>query len=383
MITINTESLISIRKKAEINKQTYFKTHKDDNNKNNVNAKDTTFLYIGSYNADRGLRPLSPGTIFWNSPDIEIYKNGINVASNQITQGEQYQVIVTVRNDGDMNCPSFNLELFVTNPSLGFNLANATLLDVKRSSINRHSFKQVTFDLIANGNFVGHRCLFARVTSTSCNEFPLNANNFDAVNDRHVAQQNLTVIQQGQVISMQVNHTGELGKDVLMQLQPLLKLAPEFKSKMQKIMPKLKATESIKNFSFNPLAIKKLIGLENLISKEKLNPLLNLNQLNVNAIKTGIKLPTSLQTHNLRIDEKKMNLNAKIIAANSINKKNELRLTNENTFHIPLEKGTFHQISFTVPNLGLKPQEFAVYNIELRKPGSGQVVGGVTMVVTG
>ena len=388
MIKINKEPITFLRNKAQQNQKRFLKNNQlnhgeVEGGQKGENAKETTFLFIGTYPGDDGLRPLPADLVFWQSPDIEIYKDGIVIPNNKINQGETYQIVVTVTNNGDMNCPSFNVELFVTNPSLGFNLANSTLLGIKRGNANRHSQSDISFDIVATGSFVGHRCLFARVISTSSNEFPLTADGLDAINDRHVAQQNIHVIQQGSQIKLQMNHTKEIGKDAILQINVQKNMTPFMMNKLEKIKPDNTLVRPEEAFQLNPFSVKKVIGVDTHIFDAKPTKLLNLNQLNINAVNTGINLTPHLTSHSLNINNARLGFIDKTKVSKEIVKDKVAYKLNQNLFHLSLEKDSYHEISFEVPNLNLKPEEVSVFNIEMRNPINNAIIGGTTLIVTG
>jgi hypothetical protein len=156
-----------------------------------------------------------------------------------------------------------------------------------------------------------------------------------------------------------------------------------FNKKINALLPNLTIATKTKAFDFKPMASKKIIGVLNPVFIDKAIPLLNLNQLNVDAIHRGITLPASLAMHSLSIDKPTLSLTDRLRTGNKINLDKTKYQQNQNIFHLPLEKDTFHEVNFTVPNLGLKAKEMAVYNIEMRNPETNAVIGGITLVVTG
>lgn len=385
MIKINKEPIRFLRNRAQLNQRRFLKNFEPNHEQgqNGENAKETTFLFIGTFSGDDGIRPLPLNMVYWQSPDIEIYKDGRVIASNNINQGETYQIVVTVTNNGDMNCPNFNLELFVTNPSLGFNLTNATLLGIKRGSVNRHSQTNISFDIVATGMFVGHRCLFARVISTSSNELPLTADGLDAINDRHVAQQNIHVVQQGSFYKLQVNHTNEIGKDAILAISNQKNVTPFMLNKLEMVKPDNTLIVQNETIQFKPFATKKVIGIDTHVFENKPTKLLNLNQLNINAINTGINLAPTLMNHSLNINNTRLGLVDKTSVNKEIVKDRLAYKLNQNLFHIPLQKDSYHEIDIEIPNLNLKPGELSIYNVELRNPLNKEIVGGTTLIITG
>ena len=165
--------------------------------------RDRTWLYIKSYTGDAGDRPIPGGTVFWNSPDVELFDGETLIATNELKEGNEYEVQVTVSNGGDYAATACTVDLFICDPSLSLTLNQAKFLGVQSTEVAPHDSSLLKFSFKAGAEDVGHRCLFARAYSAITKDLPLNANNFDTPADRHIAQQNLSIVKQGEAFMME------------------------------------------------------------------------------------------------------------------------------------------------------------------------------------
>lgn len=167
--------------------------------------KDKTFLYIRSVESDTGSRPMPGGTIFWNSCDIELYdSSGTLIPANQMQLNQTYTITVLVHNEGDMTCNSCVVELFICNPSIGFDRTHATQVGIQSHIIMGHNTVTARFLFKPGAGDLGHRCMFARAYSYVSADMPLSADAFNPVADRHIGQQNLSIIDQGNAFEFNV-----------------------------------------------------------------------------------------------------------------------------------------------------------------------------------
>ena len=145
-------------------------------------------LVCRAFVGDGGLRPLDPSTIFYESPDIWVVApDGSDVPA----VGQVNQVNVRIWNLGSAPSYGANVELFWCNPSLGVNLASATPIGAKPTSIQPGASKVLTFPWTPVFVNDGHECLIAQVYD------PVSDNlvaAFNPVEDRHVAQKNLNIV---------------------------------------------------------------------------------------------------------------------------------------------------------------------------------------------
>jgi hypothetical protein len=186
--------------------QAFFKRH---DRKPPGEFHDSSFLYIRSFDADVGIRPFS-NIVHWHSPDLTLSPvTSVNAYTTTLLAGETYVVRCALRNRGDLGVPSAKVELFLTDPSLGFDTrfaTNLTLGNVPSTWVGSGASGAVEFLYTVPPTESGHKCLFARTFSFSPLELPIDDFQLDPRLDRHVAQQNLNIIGQAQAFSFQWIH---------------------------------------------------------------------------------------------------------------------------------------------------------------------------------
>lgn len=170
---------------------------------------DSSFLYMRSYDADLGVRPFS-GVVHWHSPDITLSPlTGVGAYTATLNAGDTYLIRCSLRNRGDIGVPSAKVELFLTDPTLGFDTrfaTNLTLGRVPSAWVAADANAGVEFAYTVPPTESGHKCLFARAFSFSPLELPIDDFQLDPRLDRHVAQQNLNIVGQSQAYGFAMVH---------------------------------------------------------------------------------------------------------------------------------------------------------------------------------
>ena len=183
---------------------------------------DSSFLYIRSYDADNGVRPFS-NIVHWHSPDITLSPiTSVGAYTTSLVAGETYLIRCSLRNRGDLAVPSAKVELFVTDPSLGFDTrfaTNLTLGKVPSVWVGSGASAAAEFVHSVPPAEAGHKCLFARAFSFSPLELPLDDFQLDPRLDRRVAQQNLNIVGQSQAYSFHWVHAPNSRFEI--ELQPM------------------------------------------------------------------------------------------------------------------------------------------------------------------
>jgi hypothetical protein len=183
---------------------------------------DSSFLHIRSYDADFGVRPFS-NIEHWHSPDITLSPlTSVGAYTTSLVAGETYQIRCWLRNRGDLAVPSAKLELFLTDPTLGFDTRFATRLtlgNVPSVWVGSGASAAAEFLYPVPAAESGHKCLFARAFSFSPLELPIDDFQLDPLLDRHVAQQNLNIVGQSEAYSFQWVHAPNARFAI--ELQPL------------------------------------------------------------------------------------------------------------------------------------------------------------------
>jgi hypothetical protein len=155
-----------------------------------------TYLYIRTNPADDGSVPLPSGLAPWTSPDISILRPG-GIRGGEAQVGETDTVEVVVTNKGGIDVIDAYVEAFIANPSTGFTPTTAKLVGAGFISVQNYNTNTISFPWIPTEELAGHSCLFARVCLTFPFDCYANSSIFDVVNDRHVAQRNISVISMG------------------------------------------------------------------------------------------------------------------------------------------------------------------------------------------
>jgi hypothetical protein len=157
-------------------------------------------LLCRTFAGDTGLRPL-PNIVFWESPDIAI--DGPAGDPDIATPGQANRVNVHIWNLGLADCWAAHVDLYWCNPSVGINpaVANAIGSQVVPLAAGQHAV--VSFDWVPVLVNNGHECLVAQVYDPVSD--PVVAP-FNPVQDRHVGQRNVSVVQvaQSQIVNFDV-----------------------------------------------------------------------------------------------------------------------------------------------------------------------------------
>ena len=146
-------------------------------------------LLSRTFAGDVGLRPL-PNMVFWESPDIVI--EGPSGDPDIATPGVVNKVKVHVWNLGLADCWSAHVDLYWCNPSVGINPSVANAIGSKVVTLASGQHSVVSFDWLPVLVNAGHECLVAQVYDPVAD--PIVAP-FNPVQDRHVSQRNVSVIQ--------------------------------------------------------------------------------------------------------------------------------------------------------------------------------------------
>lgn len=324
--------IVQKRKEAAIAVRT-FKSNREEGRKedgDDIGFNGATFLYIRAYDGDTGIRPISSGNIYWLSPDIEIYKDGVLVdTAFPLQPGIGYTVRVTVRNDGDMDCSSCITDLFITHPTIGFSVNNMSRIGLTSGLVPAHSFKDFDFPFIAVEDMCGHKCLFARAYSLSSNDFPEDWDNFYSYYDRHIAQQNINVVREEETVGFNV----EIGRIPTARLFDIRVNKHTKNFIKDKSINRKFSINTMKTVPFEAFEIKKLEQRGKIIKN---------------------KVPSLIPRDVKRVDK---TLWRESLAAG----KNKMNLK--------------------IPILGLKSGEAVPIEVLVNDPDTGKVIGGITWLV--
>jgi len=317
----------------------------------------STFLYIRAFQNDNGSRPIPPGHTYCLSPDIELYLNGAVVdTGNPLLADTTYTVKVTVTSDGDLGCNSCTVDLYLCMPSLGFSTKGGGLIGMTTTHVNAHSNATVEFPFATTKDMGGHRCMFARVYSWSSNDYPSDLVNFDTYSDRHIGQQNLNIVKQGETLEFEVNRVmREKGKDVHITLIRDNSLFERNQiSRRFALSKRLINNEEMKFFAKNniiadPIILKKRPNLRELLHiPEKIGKKVPNNNEKIN----DAKLPYIPDTKNL----------------------------GQGKWMHRIESGS-NKMKIQIPMLDLRDNEAIPMKLSVIDPETGESIGEITVIV--
>lgn len=186
--------------------------------------KDSSFLYIRSYDSDNGVRPGLQNVPYWVSPDINVAPlSAMNSYTTELNVGTVYNIDCLVHNSGDLNVPAANVEFYLVTPSLGFDTKFAKKLGVVNTWVGCYQSSKVSMRYLVPPDDAGHRCLFARVFSFSPKDYPVHDTLLNPYDDRHIGQKNLNIAAQETTMQIQLLHMPQA--DITVRLVPMKRKA--------------------------------------------------------------------------------------------------------------------------------------------------------------
>lgn len=319
--------------------------YSDENNRKLMNEEQidddpynpNTFLYIRAYNGDKGTRPIPPGIVCWLSPDIELYSNGALVDTmNPLAPNTNYTVKVTVTNDGDLDCNVCTVDLYLCEPSLGFSTKGALKIGIVNTRVSAHSTSTVEFPFTTTNEMSGHRCMFSRAYSLAAHDYPSDLINFNTAADRHIGQQNLNIVKQGETFNFHINRVLNIAnQDFEIILKPNADLT---NTKIDIHKRFMLSTRAINTDKFN------------FVKRDAIHVIPN-PKFRIPIIKRQPALP-------------------------------QIERIRAGVWKHKFESG-INKMSMTVPNLGLKENEAVPMHLTAVNPQTGEVIGGITILVIG
>lgn len=179
---------------------------RDDRRKGPEDFVESSFLYMRSCDADTGRRPM-PCPVFWLSPDLRVAPiSNLGAPTRELQAGQTYRLTATLRNRGDLIVPSAKVEFWLVTPSLGFDTRFATKIGVTAGMVMPYGATELGLDYTVPPGLSGHRCLFARAFSFAPLDIPVDDFALNPVIDRHVAQLNLDIVAQGTTFQLDWIH---------------------------------------------------------------------------------------------------------------------------------------------------------------------------------
>lgn len=326
----------------------------------------SSYLFMRSSETDNSSRPfLEP--VFYLSPDLKVAPaNDPTGYTRDLITGHRYTITATVRNLGDLNVPSAKLELFLCTPSLGFDTRFADLLGINTLWVRPKSAQQSSLSHTFMATQSGHKCLFARVFSFSPQDIPIDPYKLDPRIDRHVAQLNLNIVNQGTTYIFQSIHL------------------PNF---MDTIMLKPVSERSLfmeSNYLFKDFEFISNTPLSKFLSKPKISLLDRNHDLNLSVERRRITMQGKSDKGLSLSDQKslhgELNRYLKLKQAGRPIKNEKDLLQKYRAMNVDATKT---DIKLEIPNLGLKKGEFTAFDIIRKNEISGMVDGGIRVIIHG
>ena len=330
---------------------------------------DSSFLYIRSYDGDIGIRPFS-GIVFWNSPDITVAPlNDLSAYTQLLDGGKTYQFNCNVRNRGDLVVPSAKVEFFLCNPTLGFDTRFATKLGVTSGWVNPYNTTKVGIQYSIPPDFSGHKCLFARTFSFAPVDLPIDDYQLSPTLDRHVAQLNLDFVAQASAYQFNLVH--------LPNAMDQIHLVPLKAADLIALRHPFQA-----DFKMSRTGIARLLmnGKVTLLQGER-----NHTQARIKRSRNTIQF-VSKNEKELSLEEQSAitkNLHAVLRKKNEYTgPQSEFReaFRAYRKMNQPMQQST---LEMQIPHLGLAKGEATAFNIVCTNKVTGEIKGGITVIVTG
>ena len=365
------ELIKKLKEEAQKDKE---KFHKSSENKEMFEGvdekpddfKDKTFLYIRATNNDQGTRPIPQGTVFWNSPDIELYdSNGVLIPTNELTENQDHTIQVVVHNDGDMTCNSCTVDLFICNPSIGFDRIHATLIGIQSILVSGHHTGVANFNFKPAAENIGHQCLFARAYSYVNGDLPDHGDQFSTRTDRHIGQQNLSVVSQGTNFEFLVAPAIQAETaNLILKINQNKKAIKDFNLKALENLKETKRTINTDRF----LVVKE-IGIQQaasqqIINFEKVNTRQVLRRPAANFIVRLIMLLFA-RFRKRKYDPKRFE---------------DVKPLSDNTWRYKYQKGA-NKLLLDIPYMFLWKNNATIFDIEMIREDTKESVGGLTVIV--
>ncbi len=370
---MKTKELINkLKSEAERDKERFLKSPKnkemfEGSEDKPDDFKDKTFLYIRATTTDTGERPIPSGTVFWNSPDVELYDStGVLIPTNQLDQNKDYTIQVKIHNDGDMSCNTCTVDLFICNPTIGFDRVHATQIGIQSISVMGHNTAIANFSFKPSASDIGHQCLFARAYSYVNGDLPNSGDAFHTRQDRHIGQQNLSVVAQGTQFEFMV--------------------APAIHTDTARFKLKLRQNkQALKNYNIQALAdlkttkrtisARKFLVLKNTGAQDKAvnanerSAIRNINASGDTSINFFIRLIRIILS---------MFVKRKVDTSRYV----EVKPMTENTWLFDYKKGE-NKVTLDIPYIFLLKNRATIFEIEMTNEETGESVGGLTIIVKG
>ena len=329
---------------------------------------DSSFLYIRSFDGDIGVRPFG-NILFWNSPDITLtpLTGTAPLTTNTLNAGNSYRLQCQLHNRGDVMVPFPKVEFFLTVPTLGFDVRVATRLGATQMKgilmADGNGAAEIVYDVPATES--GHKCLFARTFSFSPLDKPYDVYNLDPRLDRHVAQKNLNIVGQSTPYAFNLVHLPNANEKIEFRLLT----TNEIMALNEPLMTNFAFKEKVDKSVFREANIEVVGRTEGFAIRRG---------------RTGFEISSQGKGANLDQQAKlSKSINRAITQINAGKAKfsqfKELFQAYQN-MNDAIQKTS---LQMQIPKMNLKPGEASAWNIVNTNNVTGEVKGGITIVIVG
>lgn len=326
--------------------------------------KDSSFLYLRSYDGDNGIRP-GANVAYWRSPDLNVSPvSSLNSYTTGLNVGTLYNIKCLVHNSGDIIVPSAKVEFYLINPSLGMDTRFAKKLGITATWVNCYSSAEVNIQYLISPSDAGHKCLFARTFSFSPLDIPIHDTILNPIEDRHIAQKNLNIVQQSTQMQMNILHMPQ--SELTVHFSPL-------------------AREAILAFRHPSSADFKILNYDRKIAEFKMNFESKVFDSKIKSIRGKTVFyfneKGKFSMDNQKNIKEKMNEITKMIQHGKA-KASEFKDQIEEYRQMNLEK-FMTPLNLEIPNLGLQKGEMMGFEVIATDNLNGEIFGGITLLVIG
>lgn len=329
---------------------------------------DSSFLYIRSFDGDIGSRPFG-NILFWNSPDISLTPatGTAPLTANSINAGDTYILRCELHNRGDVMVPFPKVEFFLTVPTLGFDVRFATNLGATQMHglllPDGNGSAELNYNVPVTES--GHKCLFARTFSFSPLDKPYDIYNLDPRTDRHIAQKNLNIVTQSTPYSFNLVHlpnTNEKIEFIQLRTNEIMALG-------EPLMAKFKWKERTYPAVFKEAGMEVVESNSNFVIKRGKQGFEITSEGKGATTKEQAALARSVTRAITQINSGKAKFSQFKELFQAYRKMNDV-----------MQKTS---LQMKIPKMDLKPEEAVAWNIVNTNNTTGEVKGGITLVVVG
>lgn len=326
--------------------------------------KDSSYLYIRSYDGDNGSRP-GANVAYWRSPDLNVSPaSSLNSYTTELNVGTLYNIKCLVHNRGDLMVPSAKVEFYLVTPSLGFDTRFAKKLGLASTWVDCYGSAEVNIQYLIPPSDAGHRCLFARVFSFSPLDIPVHDTILNPIQDRHIGQKNLNIAAQSSQMQINIMH--------MPQAQLSVNFVPMNRESILALRHPSAADFRIRDDTGRAAEFKMDFAEKTANAKMDFK-----NGVAHFAFSGDSKFGPEEQK---RIDSEMKQINKLIQSGEAKAAQFKAQIAEYRRMNL---ENTMTALKLQIPNLGLRKGEMTGFDILATNNINGEIFGGITLLVTG